>query len=581
MQPKTYLCYNKFKNLETGCCLVLKNKMKKQHYILISIILIYLVFVIISASQLYRGDEVIFLIAAKDIVENQQTFGRISFANGLLDNSTSINLVHSPLYFYLLGLFMVIFGESMYSMRAVSTIFQIGSIILVYFLTKLILQKREVKNTVNYSLLASFIYALIPLTIQSSIILDIDGGLLTFFILLFLYFYISNKSLAYLIPSLFMVFASKEMTGVLILFTSLIILNILSLDWKKLFRTIKLFIITTILFFLTFIGYAELFNLNWRSLFEHNSILSVIIRWTKAPSFFLIKSLWGLKLMTYFIIPFTIFLFIMLSYEIIKKINYGRFGYIKQNKDVLLLWIYSLVVIGFYFVNSVTGWNFPKYYAILTAPMIILIIYFTSRMELNFKRLIPISLITLILLLGYFIFFVGDPLIPEITGRIKTTSLQESIKPVLIRFLTYVIIPIVLCAGLFKKIQKNKLWVVLLFLLIFTSFYIAIIQSKADYSTHNIYGDKGLEEVISFMNAVPPSEILGYIHLGYYLGYEETYELTTIYNNETILKEVFEKVNYIILYQKDIDLIGEETLKEFKLEKEIYDYKILRKINAE
>lgn len=557
-----------------------KNKMKKQHYILISIILIYLVFVILSANQLYRGDEVVFLISAKDIVENHQMAGRFSFTNGVLNNNTSRMLSHSPVYIYLLSLFMRIFGDSMYFMRAVSTIFQIGTIILVYFLTKLILQKREAKNTVNYSLLASFIYALVPLTIQSSIILDIDGGLLTFFILLFLYFYISNKSFVYLIPSLFMVFASKEMIGALILFISLIILNLVSLDWKKLFRTIKLFLITAVLFFLIFIGYAELFNLDWRWLFISNSILSFIIKWVETPYLLLIRSLWSLKLVAYFMIPFTIFLFIILSYEIFKRIKHEKLEYIQQNKDILLLWIYSIVVIGFYFVTSVTGWNFPKYQAILTAPIIILIIYFTSGMELNFKKLIPILLITVVLLLGYFLFFVGDPLIPEITGRIKTTSLQQAIEPILIRFLIYAIIPIVLCAGLFKRIQKNKLWFVLIFLLIFTSFYIAIIQSRADYSTHNIYGDRGLEEVISFMSIMPPSEILCYPHLSYYLGYEDTYELTTIYNNKTRVKEVLEEVNWVILYQKDIDLIGEETLKDFKLEKEIYDYKILRKINS-
>lgn len=551
--------------------------MKKQYYLLITIILIYLMFVIFSANQLYFGDEVIFLISAEEIVETHQISGRFGFANGVLEDNHSKMLTHSPVYIYLLSLFMMIFGDSMYSMRAVSTIFQISTIILVYLLTKLILQKREVKDATNYALLASFVYALIPLTIQSSIILDIDGGLLTFFTLLFLYFYISNKSFVYLIPSLFMVFASKEMTGGLILFTSLIILNIISLDWKKLIRTIKLFIITATLFFLIFIGYAELFNLDWRWLFTSNSILIFIIKWAETPYLLLFRSLWGFKLVAYFMTPFAIFLFIILSYEILKKIRYGRLGYITYNKDILLLWIYSLVVIGFYFITSVTGWNFPKYHAIITAPIVVLIIYFTSRMNLNFKRLIPILAITTLLLLGYFIFFVGDPLIPEIAGRIKTTQLSQVIKPISTRFLMYAIIPIILCIGLFKKIPRNKLWFILLFLLIFTSFYIAIIQSRADYSTYNLYGDKGLEEVINFMEEVPPNEILCYHYLSYYLGYEEAYELATIYNNKTRVKEVLEKVNWIVLYQKDIDLIGEETLKDFKLEKEIYDYKILKK----
>ena len=188
-------------------------------------------------------------------------------------------------------------------------------------------------------------------------------------------------------------------------------------------------------------------------------------------------------------------------------------------------------------------------------------------------------IITALLLTTYFIIFLKDPLISEVQGRISNSNLSEVIKLVLVRTFMYSIIPIFLCIGLFQRIPKKKLWLVLLFLLIFTSLYLDIIQSRADYSTHNLYGDKGLEETINFLKNKPPEKIAAYIHVIYFLDYKESLEITTLFYDMNLLEITLDKKNieWLIIYEKDFDFIPENILNKFELEKQINDYFILKR----
>jgi 4-amino-4-deoxy-L-arabinose transferase-like glycosyltransferase len=551
--------------------------MKKQTlFFLILIILIYITFFFFSTNKLYYGDEVVFVIAAREIATGQVA-GHFGFGEGKITEKSDM-LIHPPTYIYLLALFIFLFGDTTYSIRAVSAAFAIGVIILIYLITKKILETRNIEEAETWALIASFIYAISPIAIQNSILVEIDGGLLNFFTLLFLYFYISKKSLVYLIPSLFMVFYSK-MTTIPILFVSLILLNIISSDYKKIWRTIKLFLISGLSFFITFFLYAETFGLDWNRLFMHNSVLEVIKSFFSNPLLISLKSLWAFKTFFYFTTPFLTFLFIILSIAILKNIFKYKSVYINENKDIILLWLYTIMVFGLYFIVGQTTWNFSKCHIVAVPSIIILIIYFMPKKIINLKKIIPLLILTIILLSGYFIFVLGDPIIPEIKGRVITSSLFQVAKVVLIRIFLYAIVPLFLCIGLFERIPKKKVWLVLFFLLIFTSFYIDIIQAKADYSTSNLYGDKGLKEVLNFMKDKPPSEILCYHYIGYYLGYLEISELETLLYNKPELIKIIQtnNINWIIINKEDLLFIGKETFKDFEIEKQIYNYNILRR----
>ena len=231
------------------------------------IILIYLLFVLPNAiNKSYRGDEIIFIYCANSVLET----GKPVYDGGQFVGERDC-LWHPPLYIYLLSAFLLILGKSMLYLRLLSIIFNILVIVLVYLITKIMLG--ENKNKHYWALLASALYALNPLTIQSSIILDIDGSLLNFLLVLFFYCCLKFKQEIYLIIPLFFLFWTK-FQGIIILFGSFFLFFLFRKNWKDLFRMVKLFFITGILFLASFLVYCWSTGMNFKMPFVHNSIIA-------------------------------------------------------------------------------------------------------------------------------------------------------------------------------------------------------------------------------------------------------------------------------------------------------------------
>jgi hypothetical protein len=237
------------------------------------------------------------------------------------------------------------------------------------------------------------------------------------------------------------------------------------------------------------------------------------------------------------------------------------------------------LTLGFLLIAGLSSWSFPKYHIAVLGPIIIIIILFIPKDTIDFKRILPTILFTVFLISLYFIFVLKDPILPEIGSRVLTVKFFDALMPIIQRAFLYAILPIFLCIFLILKIPLNKIWLTLMFLLLFTSIYIDVIQATADYSTHNIYGDRGLKDVIEFMKDKNPSEVLCYIHVGYFLDYQKAYELTGLYYQKEKLIDILQNRNimWIILYPKDIDLLG-PLLDNFKKEKEIGSYILLKRV---
>jgi len=553
--------------------------MKKRTIILlVLIIFLHFIFFFFSADQLFYGDEVVFLTAAEEI-SNGQITGSFGYEDGRLIKDRSAMLFHPPIYIYLLSLFMYLFGLTTYTVRSVGLLFSIGSIILVFLISRNLLEDKTEKAE-EWSLIASLLYAISPVVIQNVILIDIDT-MLTFFILLFFYFYFTGKNSYYLVPTLFMIFSSK-LTGAVVLLATLIVLKISTGEYKKLGKTILMFLITGLAFFLAFFTYTKIFDLNSNYLFFHNSFLGVLKNFITSPEA-IPRSLWSLKTFFYFGTPFLLFLFVILSLYFVNNIIKDKRGYIIRNEKIFVIWLFSLMTFLFVFLLAQSGFNFVKYYVSAMPFIILLIIYFTPKRIRNMGEALPTIIITTIIVLTYFVVFLGDPLIPEIQGRVLTVSFLEVGKLVFIRTLTYAIIPIFLCVGLFRRLPRKKMWMVLFFLLIITSFYLNVIHIKADYSTHNIYGDKGLDEVIEYMGDKKSENILCYIHVCYFIDYKNNFELTTLFHDMDKLRNIIEEedIDYMIIYKKDLVFIPIDILNEFEKEKIFDDYIILKIIRLQ
>lgn len=543
---------------------------------LIITILLHLAFVLPTAmTKMYRTDDMVFIQCAKSILND----GIPIYANGQTVPKDSC-LYHPPLYSYLLSFSVFVFGENPLPMRSISIIFNVLTIIMVYFISLILL--KENKNKHIYAIITAALYALNPLAIQSSIILDIDGGILNFAMSLFVYLYLKGKKGFSLGISLFLIFWTK-LPGVIVLFSSFLIFFLLHKNWKKIIRLVALFLFTGIIFCVCFFIYTNYSGQDFLMLFKYASIFRVLIEAANNPIILIAKALWALKTFIYFITPFFALLFL---YSTIKTVTEK-----KKTKKIHLFWIIPLVATVIFMISGATGWGFPKYYIVAVPYMSILIGYmisekFSDVRFLNKKFLLLIILTSLLVILNIFL-LIRDPLLPEVIGTAKTTSFIEAAEKISLTFGLYAIIPLVLALGIFYAFPKGKRIAGTLFYLTFLMFfYINIIQVTADYSTNYLYGDSetGLKETINFlkMNNVSSENFASYSHVGYYFekeNMEKFIEVTRIINSEAEFKKWAienEKLIYTIIYEKDIKKIG-GGLDYFKLDRKIGTYYIYKK----
>ncbi len=552
---------------------------KKTVYLLLAVIIVHSAFVFFSMNQPFHGDEVAFFETAKEVLKTgKPVFNYSVFKPGFQ------GLWHTPLYIYLISIFMLMFGKSIYSVRAVSALFNVLTVLLVFLITKEIFKKNEKADF--WALFAAALYALNPLTIQSSIPLDIDAGLLNFSMYLFLYFFIKNKNFYYLIPSLLFVFLSKE-SGPIVLFLALF-LFLIATDWKKIPKMFLLFFISGILFLFLFYVYSTFLGLDFSMPFKHNlPFFKEESQLLNINLLSLVRSVWSLKTFFYFAVPFFVILFFIFTFIFYYKIL--KTGKNEEDKKVMLLNILSLITIGIFFYLGASGWGFPKYYITALPAMSVFSAYMISKEKIfggirTLNKKVVFLVLFFFLLLLYFLMFIPYPLIPEFDSTAKNMNVVEAIELVGASFILYAIFPFVfsiIFLHLFKF--KREVFMSLIFLSFFMFFYLNINHALVDHSTYYRYGDIGVMEVVNYFKNrnISASEIATHMHIGSYLGVSDYYEITFVYNNEKEFREKIvdnENINYIVIWERDIERIG-ENMRYFKLEKKIGTYYIFKRKN--
>ena len=560
-------------------------KLNKNYLILSAIIFLHLIFVAISMNQPFHGDEVVLVEAAKAVIKTGLPI--IDFG---INNPDFSVLVHVPFHIYMLSGFMYLFGQSVYAIKSLSAIFNLLTIILVYFITKEILNKN--KSRENWALFAAFIYALNPLTIQSSILVDIDAGILNFGMYLFLYLFIKNKSFYYLFPSLLFVFFSKEV-GAPFLFLSIMLFYLATFNWKKIPKMIALFLLGGIVWLGTWKIFASITELNFMEplLFNFGMIFNLFSGGGNScfELFALLTRVWGFKNFFYFAVPFFVILFLVFSFIFYYKIlKNKKILKIKEIQNILLFNILALLVFFVYLFTGGSAWGFPKYHIIAVPSMSIFIVYILSKSNIIqylkkiFNEKKEIFIILGILLILYFLFFIKDPLMPEFDSTRHNADMADSFFLILKSFVLYVIIPFLICFFILsvKKI-KMKIWICLIYLSLFMFFYLNILHAVVGYSTYSKYGDIGIPEVITYFEEknIPAKQIATHSHMGSYLGMSDYYEISFVYEDSEIFKREIvdnENIEYIVIWQRDINRIG-ENMNYFGLEEKIGTYYIFKK----
>ena len=145
-------------------------------------------YVLLLLPQLDRPlvyDDVNFAFAARAVAETGLAFANAGHMSDRWDFSRREQwaLWHPPLYIYLLGLQFKLFGVSETSARLLGCAFGLGTGGLTYLTARALVPGRPRAATAT-GLLAAAFFMLSPLALQSALILDIDGTVLTFLLTL-------------------------------------------------------------------------------------------------------------------------------------------------------------------------------------------------------------------------------------------------------------------------------------------------------------------------------------------------------------------------------------------------------------
>jgi 4-amino-4-deoxy-L-arabinose transferase-like glycosyltransferase len=472
---------------------------RKSSFFLVLIILIFFLFVIPQLKKPFLNDEFYFINSAKSINEVGYPI--------VYDGEQKTELLgglHPPFFMHILAISFKLFGSSEIIARLVPVLFAVGTIILIYLISMEIFKKKENKHTI--ALISCLVYVINPLVIQGSLLIDIDGGLLTFLMMMLIYTFIKTAGRNYLLLSLIMVVALWAKIQAILFLVPLFLFYLLNKRIKE--GIINLSIIGGLsvgTFLVTWFLYSTITPLHFNMPFEHSF---GYIQFSK-PALFdnLLLNIWAIKNMIFWTTPPFLLLVSIATYQRVKTfLNTKKALYI----DLLL--IYGLVILFFFMMINTISYGFPKYLTQMMPLFSILLGHFIANFRFKSNSKFPFISIALILLLFLFHFLViGDPFIPHNLFYTTSISLGNNLTTYLLSslhgslYLLPILITFIILLGLRYKFYTS-LVLSLIIVLIVSGFYIDYVQSKADYSTIYNYGQEGFLETADYIRARTTNE---------------------------------------------------------------------------
>jgi 4-amino-4-deoxy-L-arabinose transferase-like glycosyltransferase len=307
-------------------------------------------------------DDVNFAFAARAVAETGLPFANAGYMSDRFDFSQREQwaLWHPPLYILLLGLQFKLFGISEQSARLLGTAFGLVSAVLVYVLGTT-LARGELARRRVVGLLAAAVFLLSPLAIQSALILDIDGTVLTFLLTLMVLLLVRfpperYPSTIWLLGGLFALSLWTKMTTPLGLLGCLVVARLLAGRFQQALRELLVIGLGGSALFLVTWGLASLlfrmpfdmpFAVTWIQLLDASSSRAwlrspVTIAQTLAPSI-----LWAG--------PYLALLFATAAVARLR-----RFLVVRRLEPIDLLIGFGALVFVVYLIKQAGG--FPKYH---------------------------------------------------------------------------------------------------------------------------------------------------------------------------------------------------------------------------
>jgi 4-amino-4-deoxy-L-arabinose transferase-like glycosyltransferase len=222
---------------------------KNAKLILLLILILAIVLRLQYLDKSFQRDEVSFIWPAKSILEKGVP---IFSENYLFDHvKLSKSFCRSPAYLLYLAGIMNFISTNEAVVRLSIVVFSVSTIVLIYFVGEMLGGKK-------LGLLSSFLLAINRLHVEHSQIIDVDGSILTFFVLLTVFFLIKwwkfkkDKYLIYSTLTISLALLFKE--PILLIFPALFLY---SYKRKELQKSLAIFVssLSIFVFFMLLVGY--------------------------------------------------------------------------------------------------------------------------------------------------------------------------------------------------------------------------------------------------------------------------------------------------------------------------------------
>ena len=471
-------------------------------------LLIFLTFAVLSIRTPIMADEVIFVVSHEI---NNPSIPK------LLGSAWSSPHPHPHLYDILLAVFFKFLGRGAVSARLVGILCFLATLALTYYLVKEIFKDRE--NNRLIGALACLLFAINPLAIQGAILLDIENTILTTLLTLFIFCFVrfyksSTAKRLILLGAVFGITLWAKLTTPLVFI--LIIPAFYALEGQFKRGILYTFVISVIglgLFSSSWWLYCRIYNIPF--LMPFRTTIGEFLGLQSVGGLSDVLTYWAKRSMdvTLWISPFLLLLGIVAVGRRIKRLWLE-----KKASFVDLLVMYVLLIFVVYIFTGGTRFGIPRHhFAMLPILSIIVVaLIFELVPDIKKKQLLFFGGIML-LLIGYNIAFVGDLIynsrIPFKEALIENSSVKPALMGLAFRFLLY-LLPLIAIFPIAKLStnRNNYLRTTILYMLtmiIAASLSLDILQARAEYQTLYCYGEKGVMEVVNFLDKkVPPDKTI-------------------------------------------------------------------------
>ncbi|MDP2939639.1 MAG: glycosyltransferase family 39 protein [Candidatus Omnitrophota bacterium] len=445
--------------------------------------------------------------------------------------------LHPPLYLHILRFFSQLFGVFDNGLRIIGIICFLLNLILIYKLSQQAFHNERV------GFLACLIFALHPMAIQGSMILDIDNTVLTVVLMLTVFYFSKNMyslnfKTGFFLTLLFFCSLWAKFTTPFILMGSMLLFFIFKKDTKN---ALKIFIISLssiLVFLLMWRIYSRIFNFPFSGgIITH---LLIIRKFIRGVSFGPIQE-FSLRILRVSL-WFGIYIILFWIAIILRRIKVIGLKNKELNSNDFLI-IYSICIFMGYTLIGGLFFGFAKYqYPMLPIISIIIANAILSFDLKSFKNNFFIYIIAAIILVFLNNFILPDP-IYQINYTLRKLSIFAT-SPIssFIKTFSLQIIFCFLLLFLFVEISRriireSSFWQTFCFLLatfiLINNFYTNIYLRKVDFFTTLCYGRDirefkrvaNLCKEIAVKNKdkriIAPEDILYYADIKVFQGYEK------------------------------------------------------------